>query len=71
VPASLQFREFFEAWERFDSNKNCHLPKPGEWVIVCRNGEGVEPDELRTFLPGTAEIVPNREAGTAKQGVTL
>jgi hypothetical protein len=30
VPASLQFREFFEAWERFDSNKNWHLQKPGE-----------------------------------------
>ena len=35
----------FEGWERFDSNKNWHLQKRGEWVIVCRKGEGDEPDE--------------------------
>jgi hypothetical protein len=62
-----EFRDFFEGWERFDCNKNWHLQKRGEWVIVYRKGEGVEPDELQTFLRGTAEIVRNREAGTAKQ----
>jgi hypothetical protein len=64
-----EFREFFEGWKRFDSNKNWHLQKPGEWVIVYR--KSVEPDELQTFLPGTAEIVRNQGAGTAKQGATL
>jgi hypothetical protein len=71
VPASLQVPRIFEGWERFDSNKNWHLQKRGEWVIVYRKGEGVEPDELQTFLQGRAEIVRNLEAGTAKQGAPL
>ena len=50
---------------------NWHLQKPGEWVIVYRKSEGVEPDALQTFLQGTPEIVSNLEAGTAKQGATL
>ncbi len=33
--------------------------------------KSVEPDELQAFLQGTAEIVRNLEAGTAKQGATL
>jgi hypothetical protein len=61
----------FEGWERFDSNKNWHLQKRGEWVIVYRKGEGVEPHELQTFLQGRAAIVRNLEAGTAKQGAPL
>jgi hypothetical protein len=61
----------FEGWERFDSNKNWHLRKRGEWVIVYRKGEGVEPDELQSFLQGRAEMVRSLEAGTAKQGATL
>lgn len=64
-----EFREFFEGWERVDSNKNWHLQKPGEWVMVYR--KSVEPDQLQRFLQGTAEIVRNLEAGTAKQGATL
>ena len=39
--------------------------------MVYRKGEDVEPDELQTFLRGTAEIVRNLEAGTAKQEDTL
>ncbi len=66
-----EFHEFFEGLERFDSNKNWHLQKRGEWVIAYRKGEGVEPDELQTFLQGTAEIVRNLEAGTAKEGAAL
>ena len=68
---TLESREFFEGLERSDSNKNWHLQKRGEWVMVYRKGEDVEPDELQTFLRGTAEIVRNLEAGTAKQEDTL
>jgi hypothetical protein len=38
---------------------------------VYRKGEGVEPDELQTFLQDMAEIVGKLEAGTAKQGAAL
>ena len=56
-----KFRDFFEGLERFDSKKNWHLQKRGQWVVVYRKGEGTEPDERQTFLEGTAEIVRNLE----------
>ena len=71
MPASLESSaNFSKVGSALYSNKNWHLQKPAEWVIVYRKSEGVEPDELQTFLQGTAEIVSNLEAGTAK-GATL
>ena len=64
-----QFRKFFEGLEQYDSAKNWHVQKRGDWVIVYRKDEGVEPDELQAFLEGTAEIV--RQLGGASGEVQL
>jgi hypothetical protein len=59
-------REFFEGLERFDSKKNWHLQKHGDWLVIYRPDEGLQPDELQTFLEATAEIVRNLEGATTK-----
>jgi hypothetical protein len=61
-----EFRQFFEGLEQFDSAKNWHLQKRGDWVIVYRKDEGVESDELQTFLEGTAEIIRQLEGASGK-----
>lgn len=61
-----EFRKFFEGLEQYDSVKNWHLQKCGDWVIVYRKNEGAEPDELQTFLEGTAEIIRHLANTTGK-----
>lgn len=59
-----EFRNFFEGLEQYDPVKNWHLQKRGHWMIVFRKGEGAGPDELQTFLEGTAEIVRQIESAS-------
>ena len=61
-----EFRKFFEGLEQYDPVKNWHLQKRGDWMIVFRKGEGAGPDELQTFLEGTAEIVRQIESASGK-----
>ena len=61
-----EFRKFFEGLEQYDSAKNWHIQKRGGWVIVYRKNEGAEPDELQTFLEGTAEIIRHLANATGK-----
>jgi hypothetical protein len=54
-----KYRAFFEGLERFDSQRNWHMQKSGDWILLYRKHEGVKPDELLIFLEGTAEIIHN------------
>jgi hypothetical protein len=65
-----EFREFFEGLERYDSKKKWHVQERGVWVIIYRKDEGVEPDDLQTFLEGTAEIVRNLQSASGGTQLT-
>jgi hypothetical protein len=63
---TAEFRKFFEGLEQYDSAKNWHMQKHGDWVIVYRKDEGAAPDELQTFLEGTSEIFRNLKSASGK-----